>query len=101
MLIPVTVGSERVWVDLSIGYVKQIYVGSTEELSRYILTNAWVDEVLSDADVIPDATRAMETLTRDGTPGEDAIKWISSAYGIPIRFVRDLCIGGTGTIKGV
>ncbi len=94
MLIPVTFGSQRVWVDLAIGYDKYIYVNSEDELGRYVLTNAWVDEVLSDADVIPDIARSMATLTRDGTPREDAIKWISSAYGIPIRFVRDICTDG-------
>lgn len=94
MLIPVTFGSERVWVDLSIGYDKYIYVNSPYELAGYVLTNAQVDAVLSDADVIPDIARSMATLTRDGTPREDAIKWISSAYGIPIRFVRDLYADG-------
>lgn len=96
MLIPVTLGSERVWVNLSIGYVEHIYVNSTEELGRYILTNARVEEVLSDADVIPGITRSMENLTRDGAAPEDAINWISSTYGIPIQFVRDLYTDSVG-----
>ena len=82
------------WVDLTLGYDKYIYVNSTEELVQYALTNARVEGVFSDADVIPDVTRSMETLARDGTPREDAIKWISSAYGIPIGFVRDICTDG-------
>lgn len=94
MLIPVTFGSQRVWVDLAICYDKYIYVNSTDELGRYILTNARIDEILSDADIIPDVTRSMEILARDGTPRKDAINWISSAYGIPIQFVRDIYTDG-------
>lgn len=94
MLIPVTFGSQRVWVDLSIGYEKYIYANSTKELVSYALANARINEVLSDADVIPAVTRSMENLTGDGAAPEDMINRISSAYNIPIQFVRDLYTDG-------
>ena len=58
-----------------------------------MLTNAEVDEVLPDADVAPAVKRSMKNLTRDGVTLEDAFNRISSVYGIPIRFVRELCGG--------
>ena len=90
MLIPIKHDDQRLWVDLSFGYEKHIYVGSTAELSLYLLTNARVDGILSDEEVTPDVTRAVTRLVDEGVDWEDVISQVSDCYGIPADFVEGI-----------
>ncbi len=90
MLIPIEHDDQRIWVDLSFRYEKYIYAGSTAELSRYLLTNARVEAILSDDEVTPDILRAVTRLVDEGVDREDVISQVSGCYGVPADFVEGI-----------
>ena len=83
-------GSNRLWVDLSFGYEQEVYVGASEELSRFLLQNVHVNATLPDTMVITEINRGVRKLMQEGTKVKDIIDRISAVYGIPLRIAEKI-----------
>ncbi|NLB00641.1 MAG: hypothetical protein GX837_06725 [Methanomicrobiales archaeon] len=90
MLIPITHEGKRLWADISIGCEKYIYMNTVEDLSHYILTNARVEAVLTDEDVLPSITRSVAMLTNEGASLEDAVSRVATCYRILPAYVEEI-----------
>lgn len=82
MLIPFTTRRPANVGGLSVEHMHQVYVGSEEDLSRYLLlTNACIDAVLEDGDVLPAVTRAAAALIDKGADPGEAVSRVATCYG--------------------
>lgn len=70
--------------------MQQVYVGSEEEAFRYVLTDARIEAVLADEDVLPSVTRSVAMLTDKGTSLEDAVSQVAACYSIPPACVEEI-----------
>lgn len=93
MLIPIVHNSNRLWIDLSFGYEREIYTSTAEVLSRHLLKDARVNAILSDADIIPQINQSVGNLMQEGTKNKEIVARISAAYGIPLRFAEEIIKG--------
>ncbi len=90
MLIPIVHNSNRLWVDISFGYEREIYVSTSEDLSRCLLKDVRVNAILSDADIITPINQSVGKLRQEGAKITETIERISAAYGIPMSFAEKI-----------
>ena len=91
MLLPVRVSPHRrVWIDVSFQYEKQVYAGSLEDLTRYVLKSGHVDGVYEDEQIAYDVKRTVAGMLRDRVPRRQIVEEISALYGIPIGCVEEV-----------
>jgi len=90
MLIPIVHNSNRLWVDISFGYEREIYVSTSEDLSRCLLKDVRVNALHSDADIITPINQSVGKLMQEGAKIKETIERISAAYGIPLKFAEKI-----------
>jgi len=91
MLLPVRVSPRRrIWVDVSFCYEKQVYAGSLEDISRYILKYGHGDGVYEDEQIAYDVKRTATAMLRDGVRPDQVVEEISALYCIPIGCVEEV-----------
>ncbi len=99
MLLPVVCPEcgRRFWIETAIHYEERTFVGSLDELKKYVLKEQNVIRVWNDEDLAEEVRDAFRKLIKSGDSVERAIKIISEIYGIPIlaleEFLSDLIEG--------
>lgn len=96
MLLPVTCPEcgKRFWIETAIHYEERTFVGSLDELKKYVLKEQNIIRTWQDEELAEEIRDQFRRLIKSGDPVERAVKIISEIYGIPVlaleEFLSDL-----------
>lgn len=96
MLLPVTCPEcgKRFWIETAIRYEERTFVGSLDELKKYVLKEQNIIRTWQDEELAEEIRDQFRRLIKSGDPVERAVKIISEIYGIPVlaleEFLSDL-----------
>ena len=91
MILPLTCPEceKRFWVEISIKADEYVYVGSEEELKKYVIREINIIKIWDDEELGKEIRGQFCRLIKSGDSIERAIKIISEIYGIPVLLLEE------------